>query len=540
MNREGKDRAPGVALYVFSGVHLGARLELQAGTWVLGADDSCDIILNGLAPRHALLDIAPAPNGECSVRLSALDGEVSLQDGRAARPAGPGEASPRLDPAAGSGWHLGQTCFAWNLPDAEQPVVDPQARTPASDHEAVGTEAGAPEALSAGSGDAAGAAAAAVSVTSGTSTICGATGANLVGRENAEALPERGKMVGGSSASLPALMSETVAVPKKRGSGRRFILLALVVVLLTAMSVVLTPSDNNPQQYQSIVGKYLAEAGLSGLAVTPRGQGVEVRGAVDDDAAMLRLRDVARALHFPVYLEVGVREDIVRAVRSSLGIRGFHPEVSITEDGGASRLTVAAYMKDAILEEAAFAALQSEVKGLPVADRRIVHEKELVPVLEEALKAAGLVSARVICLPGRVDFAGDFQPDDLPVLARIRGEAERRFGVPLYGESTLAAAMSGVSAGREGQSDETDRADTPLRAAARGSRAEADGDPLGGLTITGVTMLPMRFVVTADGRRLFEGAKLPSGCILESISTRVLMLRRGDHMFTYRLRGSHD
>lgn len=535
MNREGKDRAPGVALYVFSGVHLGARLELQAGTWVLGADDSCDIILNGLAPRHALLDIAPSPNGECSVRLSALDGDVRLQDGRAARPAGPGEASPLLDPAAGSGWHLGQTCFAWNLPDVEQPVVDPQAGKPASGHEAAGTEASAPEAFSAGSGGSAG------GVESATPTTSGATGTNLVGREGAEALPERGKMVGGSSASLPVLTSETVAVPKKRGPGRRFILLALVVVMLTAMSVVLTPSDNNPQQYQYIVEEYLAETGLSGLAVTPRGQGVEVRGAVDDDAAMLRLRDVARALHFPVYLEVGVREDIVRAVRSSLGIRGFHPEVSITEDGGAPRLTVAAYMKDAVLEEAAFAALQSEVKGLPVADRRIVHEKELVPVLEEALKAAGLVSARVICLPGRVDFAGDFQPDDLPVLTRIRGEAERRFGVPLYGESTLAAAMSGVAAaGRGGQSDETDRADTPLRAAARGSRGEADGDPLGGLTITGVTMLPMRFVVTADGRRLFEGAKLPSGCILESISTQVLMLRRGDHMFTYRLRGSHD
>lgn len=532
MNREGKGRTPGVALYVFSGVHLGARLELQAGTWVLGADDSCDIILNGLASRHALLEIVSSPNGECSVSLSALDGEVRLQGSGAARPASPGEASPRLDPAAGSGWYLGQTCFAWNVPDAEQPFVDPQAGTLPAPSSRGAVETGvdsAPEASSTGAGESSEAVDAAVT-----------TGANLVGREGEETLPGSGKMGGGSSASLPVLMPETVAGQKKRGLGVRFFLLALAAVMLAAMSVVLSPPEDNQQQYQDIVERYLAETDLSGLAVTPRGQGVEVRGAVDDDAAMLRLRDMARALHFPVYLEVGVREDILRAVRSSLGIRGFHPEVSIAENGGTPRLTVAAYMKDAVLEESAFAALQSEVKGLPATDRRIVHEKELVPVLEKALKEAGLSSARVICLPGRVDFAGDFQPGDLSALARIRNEAERRFGVPLYGESTLAA-MSGVSAaGREGQSSGTDRADTPLRAAASGSRAEADGDPLGGLTVTGVTMLPMRFVVTADGRRLFEGAKLPSGCILESISTKVLMLRRGDRMFTYRLRGSHD
>ena len=49
--------APVAALHVCSGSHLGARLELEAGSWVLGADDSCDLILDGLAPRHACLEI---------------------------------------------------------------------------------------------------------------------------------------------------------------------------------------------------------------------------------------------------------------------------------------------------------------------------------------------------------------------------------------------------------------------------------------------------------------------------------------------------
>ena len=77
-----------------------------------------------------------------------------------------------------------------------------------------------------------------------------------------------------------------------------------------------------------------------------------------------------------------------------------------------------------------------------------------------------------------------------------------------------------------------------LLAAAKAGPAEESGDPLGGLRVTGVTMSPMRFVTTADGRRLFEGALLPGGCTLESISTKALTLRRGDSIFTYRLRGS--
>ena len=63
MSPSGGNSAPAVALYVFSGPHLGARLELAEGSWVLGSDDSCDIILSGLAPRHALLEAAAGERG---------------------------------------------------------------------------------------------------------------------------------------------------------------------------------------------------------------------------------------------------------------------------------------------------------------------------------------------------------------------------------------------------------------------------------------------------------------------------------------------
>ena len=261
---------------------------------------------------------------------------------------------------------------------------------------------------------------------------------------------------------------------------------------------------------------------------------------------MIRLRDMARTLQFPVYLEVGVREDILRAVRSSLGIRGFHPEVTITENDASPRLIVAAYMKDKVLEAAAFSALESEVRGLPPEERRIVHEEELAPVLEEALKEAGLASVRAVYLPGRVDFAGDFRPEDAPTLLAVRREVGEHFGVPLYGSSvvtppTLPSAVQPSETGQTLSAEEgTDSSTAPSRSLLAAAKTDdgGDTDPLGGLRVTGVTMSPMRFVTTSDGRRLFEGAVLPGGYTLESISTKVLILRRGERIFTYRLRGS--
>ena len=512
MNGDGGKR--GLTLYVCSGLHLGARLDLGTGSWVLGSDDSCDIILSGLAARHAVLEVSSSPAGDPSATLSPLDGEVRLHDG-GATPSAPDDSSALIAPSAGSALWLGHTCFVWNRPGVEQPLIDPDACRPHT-VAASSADVGADSVLSEG---------------------------NEVAMSGAVMPVEDDKMMGAalSGVALPAPL--VVVGQRKRRPLMRFFLLGLAGVMLAGLSVAVAPPVENSLQYPSVVEKYLADAGIAGLSVSLRGQGVEVRGSVEDDAAMIRLRDMARALHFPVYLEVGVREDIVRAVRSSLAIRGFHPQVDMVEDEASPRLTVAAYIKDTALEEAAFAALESEVKGLPVQERRIVHEKELAPVLEEALKKAGLSSVRVLYLPGQVDFAGDFRPEDAPALLRLRRDAEQRFGVPLYGRSSFSAALPAASTERAAvrphvAAERLSSSGAPGRS--KTSRTNEEQDPLGGLRVTGVTMSPMRFIVTADGRRLFEGAKLPGGCILEGIGTKVLTLRRGDHVFTYMLRGSHD
>ena len=510
---------PIVVIYVFSGPHLGARIELPTGSWLLGSDDSCDIILDGLEARHAVLDVSEADQqSSVGVSVKPLDGQVRLADGAAA---GDDGAVTQVRPEVGSGWLLGQTCLAWNRPEAIQPILEADTifrRMAGEGAMAATPDASLPDAV--------------VSDAPPMANVQSPPAGNIV----AAAMPgEQGNAndVGSADEAVPLQMQPLSSAPKKRALFMR----VLLFFLLLALSLALTPPTTDVEEYPAVVKRYLAEAGISGLEVTARAQGVEVRGTVPNDAAMVQLYAMARALHFPVYLEVGVREDVLRAVRSSLGIRGFYPEVNFLEQEGKLRLRVAAYMKDKTLEAGAFAALTNEVKGLPPLERHIVHEKVLAPAFQEALQAAGFTSIRVLYLPGRVDFTGTVRPEDEPRLQRIREDMAARFGAPLFGASQ-AGETRPLQAAKSGTALRLPEAasDVPTVAAAQ-KDSEAD-DPLGGIRVTGVTMSPMRFVTTADGRRLFEGAVLPGGYILEGINTKTLTLRRDGQVFTHTLRGS--
>lgn len=171
-----------------------------------------------------------------------------------------------------------------------------------------------------------------------------------------------------------------------------------------------------------------------------------------------------------------------------------------------------------------------------------MHEKELAPLLEEGLKKSGLSSVRLLFLPGRVDFAGNIPPENEAALNAIRRETEAQLGIPLYGgiENGSSAAAAGAECrGRRGRRRGACPRVTPSPDSGTGRCGSCGRRPHGRVAgDPGVTMSPMRFVTTADGRRLFEGALLPSGWTLEDIDTKMLTLRRGERIFTYRLRGS--
>ena len=96
-----------VILRILSGAHLGAEIELTPGTWVIGRDDSCDIILtdSSIAARHAALRITDAG----VLEFDPLDGTIltALE-----------EAPEDGMLVAGRIYRLGGVLFAWGVADS--------------------------------------------------------------------------------------------------------------------------------------------------------------------------------------------------------------------------------------------------------------------------------------------------------------------------------------------------------------------------------------------------------------------------------------
>ena len=566
-----REAEPFVILYIFSGPHLGAEVELPAGSFVIGTDDSCDIILHGtsLAARHAALALVRNPAGLPEVTLTPLDGPVRKEDVEASSDAA-------ITLAQGEVWYLGLTCLAWNRPGVVQRVPDPHA---------------GPGLPPPAEGD----------VSAGTPSDT-----NDVGGDGGDNGQETATMEADSPALLPDITTET---PPRKSSRSRFVLWLVLLICLGALSIVWTPTADDPSKYTEIIEQKMKEADLSTLKAQPFAQGVEVRGSVADEQQLTELRNLARTLHFPVYLDkVTVRSDWLQAVYGAFRVRGFYPAVSVestpsgvgTEAGedtvtlGESPteevLMVAAYIKDRLLEEGLFAALRDDAASLPPLRRHIVHEGEVDAALRPALEKAGLDFVYLSYLPGTILVEGNFTGDSLARVHQVLDETGNALGVPLHAEISLnssaplltAAADSRpepIPAPMPGPEPESEPAlvSTPVPALVQeseqksvapvtpaskvqrpasielGNTASAltvprlsvsaaasapQEDVLGGLKVTGVTMKPLRFVTTSDGQRLFEGAVLPGGYVLERISTRELTLRKGGQTTTYVLRGS--
>ena len=497
-----------VALHVFSGVHLGARIELTAGSWLLGSADECDLILNGLAPRHALLHIRSGDDGVVAVSAAPQGGRLVV-DGV--------QVEKETPLQCGAAWYLDETCFAWNLPNAVQEAILPRHATPvAAVTETGGEAADAEEAPKRERED-------------GTEAF-GAGERQTVSMDD-ELLPE-------NAGFQPVRMDGTLRparVPLRQRLRRPLPLLCLAI-LLCALSFTFSTGPSR-SEYPAVVSDILEKAGLTGLAVTPRWPGVEVRGAVAAASDLERLEQALQKVSFPVYMEVAVDDDMLRAVRNAMGVRGFFPVVRMERGGSEPRLKVAAFMRDALVEADAFAALEKDVPSPPFKDRRIVHEKDAVPFVLAALQNAGFGDIQPVCLPGRISLTGNLDADRETTLTHLKSGLNAHFGVPLFGEGVLDGNSPFFSTAGRGA------ALTPPPRAAQAKQADdarMESAPLGEVKLTGVFLAPLSFVTTENGNRLFQGSVLPNGNVLESITASKLTLRRGDKVFTYRLRGNHE
>lgn len=480
---------------LFSGPHLGAELVLPAGRQVIGADDSCDVILQdgSVAPRHAVLDISFVED-EAVVRAAPLDGEILLDD----RPLpSEGASIPERTP-----FFLGLTSFAWAPPETSAEAWRQVAGSLQQTRSAAEAPADKPDASP--------------------------------GAEEPLLLDDLAEMPAGGPANDVGANGWRRL---RRLPPRRVALLLLVLLALAGLTFSYEgrlPDDSlRVEEMRALIQKH----GFDAIKVVPMGQGVGLSGVLEDDAGRAALLNLARSLHYPVYLDVKVRGDRVGAVASAFASRGFAVAVQERDDprGG---LEVAGYMQDGTVEEEAFSSVREDVPALRgeavwnTLRRTIRHAADVEAALLPRLREAGLSFVQVRCGRGKVRVAGTFDTEQRERLDALLDAVREELGVPVVFE----VAASFDTPRRAGRREAPEKVESAPQTAA----SPAPADDLSSIKVTSVTLTPMRFISLGGGQRIFEGGQLPGGYVLESVGVKELKLRRDGRVILYPLRGPNE
>ena len=473
-----------IALRTFSGPNLGAEVMLPPGTYIIGTDYSCDVVLgdSSMAPRHAALTAEAGQPGQVPrVHVKPLDAPIVLEEedipeeGRDIPPATP--------------WFLGLTCLSWNMPHAPREEIMPRlpglpAQPPAGEEPEPAPRQRVPAREEA------------------------AAGATDIGEETPTPLPRQ----------------------------RRWPVRLVLLLLLVVAGTLIFEFRGNPDSTEELAVKLrqeIRQAGLDKVVVSSEGERITVSGSVLNEKERGLIWSMARNLKCPVYIRVGVREDMAQAVKMKLNSGGIFPEVTFP-DGGET-LRIAAYIRDLPTENAAFAALAKDLPGLPQIEKRVVHAEQLKAFIERELDRARLRNIDIVLGAGRVELTDPSPSGNHDALQRTMTRIEENLHIPL-----AYTIISRDSPPPGGGSDARATALVPGGISPDMPAVSPGNAPPGGVQITGVTLGSMRFISLGNGQRIFEGGMLPDGHVLERISLDALVLNKNGRTTTYPLRGNNE
>lgn len=537
-----------IALRVFSGPHLGAELQLPYGSYVIGSEDSCDIIFvdANLLGRHAIMKIAPHTEEgteTLSVVISPLDGELLVND-EIVGAQGLGIALCTL-------FTLGSTSLAWNFVGEPWPDMSRVGRTPADSpddslDDGLGQVPETAEEIEKREAEAA-AFDAAVLASAGLMQEAAEQDEQIDDEEKQESLRDKAHKI----ASLPL---------------KTLLTFFLAVLCLCGVMISFEGRAPNMTVHAQELEAKLHAMGMKGLTVSLQGKTVLVQGSFANDKERADLWRLSQTLLYPLHIEAEVRDDIVRAVASAFNSRYLYPEVlpvyagalpaaqessaegqnesvsSATSQKTDKVIQILGYFQDGQVEAWAFQAMHEDVPTPFTALRTVRHQKDVEALLGPALEKAKLQHVRVRFMPGLVQLAGHFDMDQHKALDDVLITVQDTLGVPVRFEVYADLPQSIQVAAATNTSDSRALEDKNKKAKAEGSlSAHVEAvKPLGDLRVVGVTLGPLRFFSTEDGQRFFEGAILPSGYTVERITTAALTLEKDGNAIEHALRGDHE
>ena len=528
-----------VILRILSGAHLGAEIELTPGTWVIGRDDSCDIILtdSSIAARHAALRITDAG----VLEFDPLDGTIltALE-----------EAPEDGMLVAGRIYRLGGVLFAWGVADSPDEFWNEVERSlaelsapkiePAAARQAAGsaepTEPREPVAAQASAGEDA------PGEPSGEAAAEAGEFGEAPADDSADGAPENGAGegdTGGRAARivLVAILAAAIAGAALLARDRRaaetqsaraaveegWVSLAAEAQdasLLARVKAFLGLAPKDEAALLEQVRLLVKSEGFDDVTVALREDGSwRFAGAVADDAERGRLVRFARALRENSVLDVTVDSDYTTALAAAFNTNDFWPDA----------LVVSGYMLSNVVEEKAFETALASVPEITSSSsgrrftitRRILHKTDLEAIFAKLFKAASLTGVKAEYRPGRVRL--------LTVLTQERREKLDAILKDFCAQAGVLVRIDVVNEAGE----------APVAAAAIAApAAPAESvDPMKPrFRVVGVSGGALKFITLSSREKVFVGGTLPGGFVLEAANFDALTLSKNGKRIKYPLR----
>lgn len=518
-----------VVLRIFSGTHLGAEIALPKGTQLLGEDDSCDIILSnsGLSARHAELHLSQTADAEGNVTVhvavSPVDGAILvnnelLQDG-AELPA----QTPCLFGACYLAWaEPSKTLEAWaavteQLQAVQSPSIQNGKQTEAEDDAVASTE------------------------TDNMSTSGTAENDNA---ENGEAEATDNNVANDVLSTGNNGGKEQKSFWSRFRTLRHLAFFLLGVMAFSALIIGVEEQKKPEIVPAEIAQKALQDANFTTVFVVEKGTDIYFAGRLANDVERGNLVQLARRLHFPVYIDVTVQADIINAMQVSAKSRGFLAEVYPTLHNGKDALLLCAYVKGEMEKDALVYGIHSDVPALqgnedarkaPVSVvAKMLYAKDLQPLLEKELQKSTLPRVSVEYLPQAVQLSGQFSGTDKKQLTRIMTHIGKTVGVTV----PFSISAQTVQSQDSPRVVETKKTQTASAKTKKTRKSGSFAKSLASMQVTSVSLGKMPFICLSSGEKVFIGGRLPEGYTLKAISIKTLTLEKNGKTTIYPLRGA--
>lgn len=483
-----------ILIHIFSGCHIGAEISLTPGTYIFGSDDACDFILadNTAAPHHFSLKFSCTEQTE---ETSAQTSEENLAPSVTITPLEGKLYADQKEIAEETRWDKEQllsvqgVLLAWTDESTEILV---QKCTPAM-YAVQNTDKQTEE-----------------------ETAINTDNANETDSNQQETEQNDNNIVPDTAAD------ETIKHPASGSAFKKYLGIALSCLAVLALAITFTPIENSELKDVKNIEKLLKDNGFSHIRTVISDKGIIWQGILENDRERAKLHNLAQSMHYPVYLDIMIKNDVVQTFKNIFAINKLYPTVIAENDG----IFLGYYVKDPLYEQIAVNTMKEmlpryeEIK--PKLTVKTVYAEELAERLKEKSLQHGLADITPAYEEGQLAFSNAFKPKEKEQIRSVMEEINTEFGfaVPYR---FLSAAIA------------QENRKIPKRQKAA---AAAEQQQNGSFSVTGVNMGAIPFITLSNDEKVFIGGILPNGGILENISLHELTINQNGSITIYPLRGN--